>query len=96
MKLFIFAVTVLSALCLTAGASQDNQSTPPLQADPIKNKKVQTELNFEDLLVSGQYHFSDEAVTTVEEDKVLNSLIGVRTDFKDRIKQSATLGEVKQ
>lgn len=53
------------------------------------------DMNFEDLLVSGQYHFSDEAVTTVEEDKVLNSLIGVRTDFKDRMKQSATLGEVK-
>ncbi|WP_374030519.1 hypothetical protein [Bdellovibrio bacteriovorus] len=52
-------------------------------------------MNFEDLLVSGQYHFSDEAVTTVEEDKVLNSLIGVRADFKDRMKQSATLGEVK-
>lgn len=57
-------------------------------------KKAQ-DMNFEDLLVSGQYHFSDEAVTTVEEDKVLNSLIGVRADFKDRMKQSATLGEVK-
>ncbi len=53
------------------------------------------DVNFEDLLVSGQYHFSDEAVTTVEEDKVLDSLIGVRSDFKDRMKQSATLGEVK-
>ena len=58
-------------------------------------KAGQTDMNFEDLLVSGQYHFSDEAVTTVEEDKVLNSLIGVRGDFKDRMKQSATLGEVE-
>ncbi len=32
-------------------------------------------MNFGGSLVSGQYHFSDEAVTTVEEDKVLNSLI---------------------
>lgn len=61
---------------------------------PAPDKKTQ-DMNFEDLLVSGQYHFSDEAVTTVEEDKVLNSLIGVRADFKDRMKQSATLGEVK-
>ncbi|WII73615.1 hypothetical protein QJS83_06980 [Bdellovibrio sp. 22V] len=60
-----------------------------------EKKNAQKDMNFEDLLVSGQYHFSDEAVTTVEEDKVLNSLIGVRTDFKDRMKQSATLGEVK-
>ncbi|MNJ94720.1 hypothetical protein D3C87_124220 [compost metagenome] len=64
-------------------------------AAPEAKKASQKEMNFEDLLVSGQYHFSDEAVTTVEEDKVLNSLIGVRTDFKDRMKQSATLGEVK-
>lgn len=48
-----------------------------------------TSHSFEDLLVQGKYHFSDEAVTTVEEDKVLDSLIGVRTDFKDRLEQSA-------
>lgn len=45
--------------------------------------------NFEDLLVQGKFHFSDEAVTTVEEDKVLDALIGVRTDFKDRLKKSS-------
>ncbi|ASD63401.1 hypothetical protein [Bdellovibrio bacteriovorus] len=67
------------------------QAAPEKTAPAKKNQDV----NFEDLLVSGQYHFSDEAVTTVEEDKVLNSLIGVRADFKDRMKQSATLGEVK-
>jgi hypothetical protein len=48
-----------------------------------------TQHSFEDLLIQGKYHFSDEAVTTVEEDKVLDSLIGVRTDFKDRLEQSA-------
>ncbi len=64
------------------------------ESSALKAKKAQ-DMNFEDLLVNGQYHFSDEAVTTVEEDKVLNSLIGVRKDFKDRMRQSATLGEVK-
>lgn len=48
-----------------------------------------TQHSFDDLLIQGKYHFSDEAVTTVEEDKVLDSLIGVRTDFKDRLEQSA-------
>lgn len=67
-----------------------------VQAAETKTSKKAQDMNFEDLLVSGQYHFSDEAVTTVEEDKVLNSLIGVRSDFKDRLKQSATLGEVKE
>lgn len=54
-----------------------------------KKKQEGTEHSFEDLLVQGQYHFSDAAVTTVEEDKVLDSLLGVRTDFQDRIEQSS-------
>ncbi|MBC7420620.1 MAG: hypothetical protein H7328_07825 [Bdellovibrio sp.] len=70
-------------------------TTPKAASSTAAKKNSQTEMNFEDLLVNGQYHFSDEAVTTVEEDKVLNSLIGIRTDFKDRMKQSSTLGEVK-
>ncbi len=53
-----------------------------------KKKAESTAHSFEDLLVQGKYHFSDEAVTTVEEDKVLDSLIGVRSDFKDRLKKS--------
>lgn len=79
----------LMMLVLLAGVAQ----AAPEKAAPATKKNQ--DVNFEDLLVSGQYHFSDEAVTTVEEDKVLNSLIGVRADFKDRMKQSATLGEVK-
>ncbi len=78
-------MTIMALMATVAQAAPENTAT---------NKKAQ-DMNFEDLLVSGQYHFSDEAVTTVEEDKVLNSLIGVRADFKDRMKQSATLGEVK-
>ena len=63
-------------------------SLPVLAVDKTKNN--QTEVNFDDLLVQGKYHFSDEAVTTVEQDKVLDALLGVRKDFKDRIKRSAS------
>ncbi len=54
-----------------------------------KAKKT-TDVSFEDLLIQGKYHFSDESVVTVEEDKVLDALLGVRKDFKDRIKKSAS------
>lgn len=57
--------------------------------EKVAGVSEKTEHNFEDLLVQGKYHFSDEAVTTVEEDKVLDSLLGVRSDFKDKIEQSA-------
>jgi hypothetical protein len=52
-------------------------------------KSSQTNHSFEDLLVQGKYHFTDEAVSTVEEDKVLDALLGVRADFKDRMQKSA-------
>ena len=32
--------------------------------------------NFEDLLVQGKYHFATDSVTTVEADKVFDTLIG--------------------
>jgi hypothetical protein len=69
---------------------QDVAKTAPKSA-PNLGQSTDSSLqhNFEDLLVQGKFHFSDEAVSTVEEDKVLDSLIGVRTDFKDRIQQSS-------
>lgn len=58
--------------------------------DAASKKKKSTEVSFEDVLVQGKYHFSDEAVTTVEDDKILDALLGVRTDFKDRVKKSTS------
>lgn len=51
--------------------------------------KKSTQVNFDDMLVQGKFQFSDEAVTTVEGDQVLDALLGVRTDFKDRIIKSS-------
>ena len=50
--------------------------------------KKSTDVSFDDVLVQGRYNFSDEAVTTVEEDKVLDALLAVRKDFQDRNKKS--------
>jgi hypothetical protein len=73
--LIIGAVSILGAEAQDASTSQ-------------AKRKKSTELSFDDVLVQGKYHFSDEAVTTVEDDKILDALLGVRTDFKDRIKKS--------
>lgn len=66
-------------------AATDKKAKPAL---PNSTSASSTEHNFEDMLVQGKFHFSDEAVTTVEDDKVLDSLIGVRKDFKDRLLMS--------
>lgn len=86
MRILLLTFMVLAAF-LTEVHAQDKAATPAVKAK--KSGKV-TEVNFEDLLVQGKYHFSDEAIVTVEQDKVLDALLGVRTDFKDRIEQSAT------
>jgi hypothetical protein len=80
----ILAVALSFAFSLSALAEE-------AKAPPQSAKASQTQHDFEDLLVQGKYHFSDEAVTTVEDDKILDALIGVRADFKDRIKQSSGL-----
>ncbi len=63
-----------------------------LTAAPKKTQKKtrqSKEISFDEILVQGKHHFSDEAVVTVEQDKVLDALLEVRKDFKDRIKKSA-------
>lgn len=58
-------------------------------AKKVKKVRQSKEVSFDEILVQGKHHFSDEAVVTVEQDKVLDALLEVRKDFKDRIKQSA-------
>ncbi len=65
-----------------AFAAPQSESTKPKTKDS-------REVSFDEILVQGKHHFSDEAVVTVEQDKVLDALLEVRKDFKDRIKKSA-------
>lgn len=82
-----FAATNTKAVTKTTEAKAE--AAKAANADAMAGKKT-TEVSFEDVLVQGKYHFSDEAVTTVEQDKVLDSLLGVRKDFKDRIRKSVS------
>ena len=75
------------AAASAAAPAADAKAEPKAPA-ALTTKKT-TDVSFEDVLVQGKYHFSDEAVTTVEQDKILDALLGVRTDFKDRLKKSA-------
>lgn len=92
-KFFSIARTFIClSLLSTAGfAAQESsaKASPPKAEQAKKNR----ELSFDDLLVQGKYQMAREAVVTVEEDKALNSLLGLRKDFKDRIKISAGLDD---
>lgn len=87
-----FSRLIFAMICLlmgSAGYADKNEAGKETAKNEKKNTS-NTQHSFEDLLVQGKYQFSDEAVTTVEEDKVLDSLIGVRQDFKDRLKKTAS------
>lgn len=82
-KVFLVCLTLVSTTFVFASSKQG------MSKRDVSTKG--TDISFEDLLVQGKYHFSDEAVTTVENDKVLEGLLGIRKDFKDRMQQSAEL-----
>ena len=81
-----FVMMILVLLVGSLGFAADTKN----MAAPTKTDKSKTNVSFDELLIQGQFHFSDEAVITVENDKVLDALLGVRKDFKDRIQQSAS------
>lgn len=85
MKLLMLSLSLMISLPALAAP----QPAAKAKAKTVIDKK-NTEMSFEDMLVQGKYHFSDESVTTVEQDKILDSLLGVRKDFKDRIRKSAS------
>ncbi|HEY8270635.1 MAG TPA: hypothetical protein VIG33_07075 [Pseudobdellovibrionaceae bacterium] len=87
MKSIVLILSLLATVALAVPSKETKNRSSESAVSTQKNSEA-TNYNFEDLLVQGKYNFSDEAVTTVEEDKVLDSLIGVRSDFKDRLKSS--------
>lgn len=56
--------------------------------DQSSSASLHTDISFEDALVNAKHHGAGEAVITVGADKVLDSLLGVKKDFKKRIKKS--------
>lgn len=89
MKKIVIVILLLMFDFAVNAAEQPAGKVAPTAPAVKAQDETKREHNFEDLLVQGKYHFSDEAVTTVEEDKVLDSLLGIRAEFKDRMEKSA-------
>jgi hypothetical protein len=82
-------VLMMSFYGFSAPEVKEEKKAATTEATTNTAVKKSTDMSFDELLVQGKYHFTDEAVTTVEQDKVLDGLLEVRKDFKDRIQQSA-------
>lgn len=88
----IFLTVLMSFVIFASAAPQQEvqKGNAEKKQDTTAGSTKSTDMSFDELLVQGKYHFTDEAVTTVEQDKVLDGLLEVRKDFKDRIQQSTT------
>lgn len=80
---FFLSLILLCSFSLSYGAPKSSTTNKRIK------KKNSREVDFDELLVQGKHHFSDEAVVTVEQDKVLDALLEIRKNFKDRMKKSA-------
>ena len=50
---------------------------------------LQTDVKFDDSVLHGRYQAPDDALAKVENEKLLRDLVGVRKNFKDRLKQAS-------
>lgn len=87
MKILALAFAIL--YIATVFVIQSAHATTPKKHS--QHKKLSTSVDFNDRTVGGKYMFSTEAITTVENDKSLEDLIGVRKNFKDRVERSESL-----
>ncbi|MBE8163007.1 MAG: hypothetical protein HAW63_03360 [Bdellovibrionaceae bacterium] len=76
----MFFVIILSSFNLSAKVSKHTVAK--------STSNLKTNISFEDALVNAKHHGVGEAVITVGADKVLDALLGVKKDFKKRIKKS--------
>ena len=80
MRYVVATLSLLTILCVNTAHAQSSDAS----------SKLEKNVSFEDMLIQGKFHFTDESVTTVEDDKVLEGLLGIRKDFKDKVKKSAS------
>jgi hypothetical protein len=71
----------------TARASSKRAGVSQAEA---KQRRLGTDFNFSDAQVRGKYHSAGEGLVTVEDEKSLVDLLGVRRHFKDRLQADTT------
>ena len=86
MKALILILTLVFSFSVTAKKKPTvRKKTANYQVKQVNHTSLKTNMNFKDYRVNGKFMFSKEAITKVEGDKSLSDMLGLRTDFKDRL-----------
>jgi hypothetical protein len=80
MKTILISILMIFTVTVTATAMAEN-----------KKPKLSTDIKFDGHTVGGQVQAPFESLTEVENEKMIDQLIGVRKNFNDRIKKSNQL-----
>ena len=91
--LFLLSFLIVTTTSFLAFSQSSETEEEKKKKKGLKNQaQPSADISFDkDLLIRGKYHFSSEAVLTVEEDKVLDSLLEIRKNFRDRLEKSIEL-----
>lgn len=82
----VYAVTLVVMLLPSLGKAAVRGKTVP---SSIRNghTKLSTSMAFSGSRVGGQYQVPSEATARIENEKPIEELLGLRTQFRDRMKQ---------
>ena len=78
----LYALTLILMLIPTLG-----KAAPPSRTVRSGQTKLSTTMSFSGSRVGGQYQIPSEATAKIENEKPIEELLGLRTQFRDRMKQ---------
>lgn len=83
--LMTLAAMVATGTVAKAAGRQVRASSQTMSKETAK--RLSTSMNFSGSRVGGQYQVPGEATARVENEKPIEELLGLRTQFRDRMKQ---------
>ncbi|MEK6772919.1 MAG: hypothetical protein AABY64_03170 [Bdellovibrionota bacterium] len=96
---FVLLTLLLSLYANEVLAAKKAVKAAPAKADAASKAssatKLTTDAQFGDQMVNGQYQMPFESVSTVENEKNIDALIGVRKNFDDRIEKTKSYRDTK-
>ena len=87
MRTLLIALTLGLALAPQLSVAKAKKAAKPKAK--IEARKLETNVRFDDSSLYGKYQVPDEALAKVENEKVLQNVLGVRKHFKDRLVEAS-------
>jgi hypothetical protein len=85
MRLILTIMTLVFSLVFSSLAAQAKVTAKKVNP-PKDGTNLERSLRFESFSINGKYQVPIESLTVVEDEKLLNDLLSVRKNFKDRLR----------